>query len=489
MKKILWLIVGLIVLLIAVICIKTVLYTSKQIHVQPVAAADVDKQAVVSRFSKAIQIPTISTQDRSEFEPEPFTRFHDFLAQSFPHIHRVLERRVVNNYSLLFKWQGKNPDLKPMAFLAHMDVVPIEPGTEGKWGHGPFSGQIADNFVWGRGTLDMKGTLMSIAEAVEYLVKSGFTPERTVYLAFGHDEEIGGINGAGKIAAFLKESGVQLAFTLDEGMLILNTKLSPSKKPLAVIGLAEKGYVTLNLTAKGKGGHSSMPPAHTTLGALSRAVLRLEENQMPASLSGAAGALFEYIGPDLPLVQKILFANRWIFEGLILGQLQKIKTTNAMIRTTTAPTIMKGGVKENVLPSRAEALVNFRILPGDSVNKVVEHARKVIDDPVVEVSIHGREGRDPSPVSEVDSDGFSAIQNTVYQIFQGTSVAPGLVIAGTDSKHFTGIADNNYRFAPMVLGPEDTARFHGTNERMSIDNYVQAIQYYVQFIKNAAGKQ
>ncbi len=226
-----------------------------------------------------------------------------------------------------------------------------------------------------------------------------------------------------------------------------------------------------------------MPPPKSTLGILSRAVFRLEQMQMPASLSGVGGLLFDSIGPDMPILQKALFANRWLFGKLILSQLAIRKATNAMIRTTTAPTIIHGGVKENVLPTQAYALVNFRILPGDTVDKVVEHAEQTVDDPHIKISLHGKSNGNPSPISSTESLGFMAIKKTIQQLFPGTSVAPGLVLAGTDSKHYVQVADNCYRFAPVIFGPEDPARIHGTNERVEINGYIKSIQYYIQLMQ------
>ena len=488
MKKILAAGLCILSVFIAVLLINTLLFTSKRPKVSTVQIPLADENGHVERLAESVRIKTISLQEESDMAPDAVFSFHSFLERSFPDLHKKLERKIINTYSLLYKWEGSNPDLKPMALLAHFDVVPIEPGTEKNWDHPPFSGEIADGFVWGRGTMDMKASLMAIMESVEHLVKKGIVPERTIYLAFGHDEEVGGLNGAARIASHLKEKGIGLAFTLDEGMVILSKELSPSGKPLAIIGLAEKGYVTLKITARGQGGHSSIPPAKTTLGALGQAVAKLEENQMPATLAGPVGYLFDTIGPDMPFVQKLLFANQWAFEPVLLKVLGKQKTTNAMIRTTTAPTIISGGVKANVLPTSAYALVNFRILPGNTIKEVIAHARNVIDDPAIQVSIEGKERVNPSPVASQDADGFRQIQEAVMEIFPGTSVAPGLVLASTDSKHYTRVSDNCYRFAPFVLGPEDTSRIHGTNERVLITNYMDAIRYYIQLIKNASGK-
>lgn len=484
MKKLMLFILCIPVVLIIIILINTFLFTSKQDKVPAVTPVKVEQDLMTAHLSQAIRHRTLSTQNPSMFNPEPFLKFNAFLEQTYPLIHQKLEREVVNGYSLLYKWTGSDESLKPVMFVAHTDVVPVEPGTEKDWTHDAFSGQIADGFVWGRGALDMKSTLIGLMEATENLIQTGFQPKRTIYFALGHDEEIGGPEGAAKIVEVFKAKGIRLAFTLDEGMAILNEGLSPSKKQLAVIGLAEKGYLTLKISVKTKGGHSSMPPSQTTLGVLSKAISQLEQNQMPASLSGAVGHMFDTIGPDLPFVQKALFANQWLFKGLILGQLSKKNTTNAMIRTTTAPTIMSGGVKENVLPSKAHALVNFRILPGDTVSGVVAHVKNVIDNPSVEITIQGRTIREASPIASTDSFGHRAIKKTIHEIFPGTSVTPGLVMGGTDSKHYVAIADDSYRFAPIVFGPDTPGRIHGTDERVDIKGFVRSIQYYIQLMKN-----
>jgi carboxypeptidase PM20D1 len=486
MKKILLAILGVVLILVAVIVIKTLTFKSNQPSIAAVDTIKVDENAVIARLSQALKIQTLSHQDAAKFKPEPFLQFHRMLEKSFPAVHQTLSLQLINEYSLLYKWVGSEPSLKPVVLLAHMDVVPVEPGTEKNWKHGAFSGDIADSYIWGRGTLDMKGVLMGLMEATEALVKSGFNPKRTLYLAFGHDEELGGPEGAGEIVEHLKQQGIQIAFTLDEGMMILDSKISPTKKELAVIGLAEKGYVTLELTAKGKGGHSSMPPSKTTVGSLSRAIVALEDNQMPPSLSGAAGYFFDTIARDMPFVQKMMFANLWLFEGLLLDQLVKNNVTSAMVRTTTAPTIIKGGVKSNVLPSQAQALVNFRIIPGNKVEDVVEHAKSAINDPGVEVNIYQGRGTSPSPVARTDSESFNIIRRTVHEVFPGIASTPGLVIAGTDTKHYVQISDNNYRFAPMLVGTEDVAGIHGTNERIKIERYVKMIPYYARLMENAA---
>jgi len=484
MKTLIKVVLAVIVIFIAVLIGKTMMFSSRQEVIGSVTPINIDSKAALMRLSQALQIPTISHQDLAKVDTARLVEFHKLLKSNYPLVHQKLELEVINDYSLLYKWPGSDVSLKPVVLMAHMDVVPIEPGTEANWEYAPFSGAIEKEYIWGRGALDMKSTLIAVIEAAEENLKRGLSPKRTIYLAFGHDEEIGGENGAKKIAAHLKEKGVQIEFTVDEGMPILDKKLSPAKRPTAIIGLAEKGYVTLKVTAKAKGGHSSMPPLKTTIGILAKAITALEQNQMPASYAGPAKLLFDYLGPEMPFVQKMLFANHWLFERVIVGQLEKVGTMNASLRTTTAPTMIRGGVKENVLPSQAHVLVNFRIRPGNTPDDVVSHAKNVINDPAVEISVHNGRGTMPSPVASVDAMGFKAIKKTISEVFKDTIVAPGLLVAGTDTKHYVAISDNCYRFFPIIFGPDDPKRIHGTNERIAVDNYIKMIQYNARLMEN-----
>ena len=258
-----------------------------------------------------------------------FLGLHDFLELSYPKAHTALEREVIGDYSLLYTWPGADPSLNPILLNAHLDVTPVEPATEDDWTYPPFAGTVADGFVWGRGVMDIKVSLMGIMEAVEYLVGNGFTPERTIYLAFGHDEEVGGLKGAGRITELLEWRGVRLDFSLDEGMVIAHDIVPGVAKPVALIGVTEKGYLTLELTANGDGGHSSRPPKGTTISALARAIFRLEANQMPATMSAPVPEMFDHLAPEMPFDWQVALANRWLLEPLILSRLADKPSTNA----------------------------------------------------------------------------------------------------------------------------------------------------------------
>jgi carboxypeptidase PM20D1 len=363
-----------------------------------------------------------------------------------------------------------------------MDVVPVEPGTEADWQEDAFSGAIKDGKIWGRGTLDDKLSVFAILEAAELQLTAGFKPKRTLYFAFGHDEEIGGENGAGKIAALLKGRGVKLAFTLDEGMVIVQGIMPSVEAPIAFIALAEKGYLTLKLTATTEGGHSSIPPRTTAIGKIAKAVFQLEENRFPAALNSPASDMFDTLAPHMDLPLKAIISNRWLLEPLLVSELAKGGATNAIVRTTTAVTIAEGGTKDNVLPSTATATINFRLLPGTSIDNVIEHVRAAIDDPDIDIAV--KQGNEASRVSSMSADGYRIIEKTIRETLPDVLVSPGLMLAGSDSKHYEAIAENSYRFLPMRFGPEDIARVHGTNERIYIDNYVEIIQFYRQLMEN-----
>ncbi|MES0489196.1 MAG: M20 family peptidase [Leptospirales bacterium] len=485
MKKVLIIILGIVGTLLITIIVNTLRFSSKQIDVEFVEGIKIDNTKAAKRLSLAVKLQTISYQKSEDFVAKPFVQMIDLISDSFPKVEANLEKKVINRYSLLYKWSGKNPKLKPVTFLAHLDVVPAEPGTEKQWTYPVFSGAIADGFIWGRGTLDDKSSAFAVLEAVEQLLKQGFVPNRTIYLAFGHDEEVGGHEGAVKIAEYFKKQGVTSLFTLDEGMVIMNEKLSAAKKTTGIIGIAEKGYTTLKLTAKGAGGHSSLPSNTSSVGILARAITAIEENQMPSSLSGPSKKMFDYLGPEMGFFEKMLFANQWLFRGVIISILEEKASTAAMIRTTTAVTMINAGVQENVLASHATAVVNFRILPGDSSKDVLDHVEKVVANPAVHVEFLKKGPQfEPSKVSSTDTPEFEAIGKSISQIFKGAIVSPGLSLVMTDSKHYADVSENSYRFAPHTFGPEDLGRIHGVDERIGVDDYALMIKFYAQLILN-----
>ena len=488
MKKFLLSSGALLVVLLSVVGFNTLRFTSKQAPPAARAAAVLDEHALAERFAGALRFATISTQDSAQSDTTAFTGLQRYLQHIFPQAHAFLSREVINSYALLFKWQGADTSLKPILLASHLDVVPIEAATAAQWTHPPFAGVIAGGFIWGRGTLDDKAGVLGILEAVEALLVAGMQPQRTIYLAFGHDEEISGRKGAAQIAQLLQRRGVKLEYVLDEGGAIVSGVTPGLAAPVAFVGIAEKGYVSLELQVASAGGHSSMPPAQTAIGVLSSAIQRLESNPMPASLAGPTARMFEYLGPEMSFGMRAVFANLWLFQPLLERQLAAAPTTNAAIRTTTAATMFSAGVKENVLPSMARAVVNFRIRPGDSIAQVLMHTRATINDDRVQVQVLDRTaGGEPSSVSEIDTPSFQMLQRTIRQVFPETVVAPNLVLGATDARYYAPLSRNVYRFLPIMLAAEDLKRAHGLNERISVENYARIVDFYVHLIKNTAG--
>ncbi len=485
MKKFLLALVAALVVLVLFLIGRTTQFTLKQVEVAPANGIAVNAELAAGHLAQALRFQTVSYQDPAQFQADQFLGLHHYLEQTYPHVHAALSREVVNDYSLLYTWKGADEKLKPILLLAHMDVVPIESGTEGKWTHPPFAGQMADGYLWGRGALDDKDSLIAIFEAIETLLGEGFQPRRTIYLAFGHDEEVSGQNGAARIAALLRSRGVAPEFVNDEGGAIVRGVIPGLAAPIAQVSTAEKGYITLELSANGPGGHSSVPPPHTSIGILSRAVRNLEDQQMPARLCRAQQQALDTVGPALPFSRRAVLANLWLFRPLVLRLMASDPTSNALVRTTTAVTMFEAGTKENILPSEAHAVVNFRILPGDTVEGVVAHVRAVINDPSVKVRVLGQPN-DPPAEASADSPTFQLFARTIRQVFPGLLVTPGLLSGATDSRHYAQLTRNIYRFTAAELGPGDLQRIHGTNERISVTSWANVVRFYIQLLRNAA---
>lgn len=479
---------ALLLLLAAVVMGRTLMIPAASLA-EAGAPASIDAEGAAGRLAQAIRFPTISHQrgaDPADIARSnaAFEGFRDWMEVTYPAFTDATSREIFGGHTLLYRWEGEDGALEPVLLMSHIDVVPIAPGTEDQWEHPPFSGAIADGYVWGRGTIDNKGSLIAMVEAAEFLVKRGFRPQRTIYFAFGHDEEIGGGEGNKAIAADLMERGVRLAWVKDEGGMIGHGLLPGVSVPVATIGVAEKGSISLDIIAYSKGGHSSMPSpaAQTAIGRLARAVERVGDAPFESRVDGATRGMIESLAPAVPFLQRMVYANLWLFEPVVRGVMERHPTSAAQLQTTIAPTIIEGGNKENVLPPEARAVVNFRIHPRDTAAGVLEHVRKAVDDP--EVKIEPLDGvREASSVSNIEGEGYRLITRVIGENFPGTISAPYLVVGGTDSRHYLPITDNVFRFIPIHMGPDDMARFHGTNERVSVANMGEAVAFYVRLLE------
>ena len=476
-------IIGIAILaLLIVLVVKTVLFSSKQPVVNYEKPIEIDNSSLTN-LSRAVFFRTVSNADFALTDTTEFIAFHSFLDSTYPLILENLEKENFNNYALLYKWQGSNSALKPVVLMAHQDVVPV---VEENWEKGPFSGLNDGTFIWGRGTLDDKGSLISIFEAVEKLLTEGITPERTIYFAFGDDEEVNGM-GARSLAATLKERGVDAEMVLDEGMVITSGVVPMISDPVALIGTSEKGYLTVELKSTFVGGHPSMPKAETAISILSKAVVKITENRPAPVFTAPVVGFLNYIGPEIPWPARIVFANRWLLGGVLKSIYTGTGPGNATVRSTTAPTMFNAGIKDNVLPTEAVATVNFRLLPGDDSEKIVNHLIKVIDDERVSVIPLGN-SKKPANVSAIDNPAFETLSSTIKESFENTYVAPTLMLASSDSYHYAEVSENVYRFAPYQLNSEDLDRLHSDNERITIENYKNMINFYYRLLKNFQGE-
>lgn len=447
------------------------------------AATPVDQAQAALHLSQAIQIRTISHQNKAENDWAEWDRLHAWLATTYPAAHAAMTREILPNKALVYTWQGSDPSLAPIILMGHQDVVPVTPGTEGDWKHAPFAGEIADGAVWGRGSIDDKGTLVMMFEAAEALAAKGFKPKRTVIFVSGQDEEAGG-SGARAAAALLKARGVKALFALDEGMAVVKD-FPMVGRPVAVIGLGEKGYATLKIVAPATGGHSSAPPKATGVETLSKAVLAITSHPFPMKFRGPGADMIRAIAPYAGGIVKVAAANSWLFSPVLVGELGKSPASAATLHTTIAPTMLKGSPKENVLPQDATAWINYRIAPGQTADQVMARAREVTKGLDVQLSWEGA-ANDPSPVSSTTSDGWKILA-ALASDGGAIPVAPGLVTAGTDSRYMTGVASDVYRFAPMYASLNEFGMIHGTNEHMTLENLKRMTDFYTRLIATAAG--
>lgn len=475
-------------LLCGILVVRTLMHQPQAFSSIETVKIELDEQVVGQHLSEAIGFKTVSFQSQNDIQASEFEAFIDWVRQTYPEVDQTMQTTRLGGFTLLYRWQGSNPALQPILLTGHYDVVPVIPGSEDQWQHPPYSGKIVDGIIWGRGALDDKSAVIAQLEAATHLLKSGFTPKRTVYFSFGHDEEVGGRNGAAKVAAYLAEQNVQLAWSLDEGSFLFNGVLPGIEQQMAAINVAEKGSVTLDIVAKSAGGHSSMPPQQTAVGSLAAAITALESSPVPGGLTGLSEQMFDTASRYMPFGSRLFFANRWLFGPVVEAQLSSETFGNAMLRTTTAPTMLSGSIKTNVLPIEAIATVNFRLHPRDSVESLVKYVESVVAVDNIEVRPWSDKSNDASPVSSWDSAGYQTVAQSVREIYGEVVVTPGLMIAASDSRHYGTVADDAYRFNPFTVTQADMTGFHGTNEKISLESLVQGTRTYIRVLQLGSSK-
>lgn len=431
----------------------------------------------VDKLKEALTIKSVSHSDYSRNDMNEFRKILPFIEKNYPLVSKKLKPEQLNDYSCIILWPGKNETLKPVLLISHFDVVPADPE---EWRYDPFGGEEHGGFIWGRGTLDTKNTLTAILESAEVLLEQGFQPERTLWIAFGGDEETQGAEGAGKINRYFLKRGIEFEWLLDEGGVVAEGAISLVKEPLALIGISEKGFMNVSLTAAGKGGHSSMPPRHSSAGLLSRAVCTVENHPFPARLTPTVRSFLHGITPYVSFPVALVLANQKLFSSVIKKLLLQGDQTAALVRTTQAVTVLRSGEKENVLPSWGKAVVNLRILPGETSETALSRLKKVLKDSDILVeSLEGQVTNDPIDESPMDHEAYTLISSVIHGVFPDAVTVPYMMTGGTDSKHYREVCPRIYRFSPMKLSGEEIGLIHSADERISRENYGRAVQFFM----------
>ena len=442
----------------------------------------IDGPTAARNLSAVLAIPSVSGASDAP-AIAPFARLHEVLANRFPLAHSHLRLEKFHGGSLLYTWNGTDPSLDPLLLLAHLDVVP----ALGEWTHPAFSGHIdEEGWIWGRGAIDDKTSVTSILAATEALIESDFRPRRTVIIALGHDEETGGHKGALRMSKHLATREIHPMLVLDEGGLVTTGIMPGLDRPVATVGVSEKGYLTVELVVRSEGGHASMPAKESAVGILARAITQLENNPMPSSLGPVPRAMFTALCPHMGIVNRAVFANLWLTAPMVKSFMGRTASTRAMLHTTTAPTMLQGSPQDNVLAVVAKGWVNFRILQGDTVDSVLRHVRETIDDERVEV-IALPTSAEPSAVSPTSGKIYDLVRRSIQQAVPDVVVAPYPVVGATDARHYASLTPHVYRFLPLHLrSADDLARIHGIDERVHTDDVVRSIQFYGQLIRNSS---
>lgn len=477
MKKIVS-VLGIILLAIFIFVLIQTITNKPSFNKQEVSLLALPEKAI-DHMSAAIQISTETPNDDYQFDTATFMRYRTFLETTYPLIHKNLPRTIIDSFNYIYEWKGTDTSILPMVLMAHYDVVPVEASAIKLWHAKPYGGEIKENYIWGRGVLDDKSSMISILEATEAQLAKGFKPKQTILLCFGADEESSG-KGATAVVKYFKSINKRFDLVVDEGGEISTEDNKSIKAPIASIGVGEKGYVTLVLTAQKAGGHSSIPASHTAIDMLSNAISKVSNHPMPAKLTPPIEAYLKSISAyNDNFFQKMGLSNLWLFKSVVMNSMAENPNSNALIRTTLVPTVFNSGVRDNVIPTFAIAYINSRILPGQSSKDVFDYVQRTINDTSIKITYYKNYMTEPSPTTDVNSKYYKRVEKVVRSIVKDVVVAPMLMVGATDSRNYREISDGVVNFSPLT----DAKGYHGIDERMLISDFQKCFNFYTLLIK------
>ena len=462
---------------LAVILIRTALFVPCEKSRPMPESEEFDRERAVDALARLIRCRTVSRYDAAQEDDGEFEKLYNLLPQLYPHVHETCTLIRLPDRGLLFHWKGKSSDA-PSVMMAHYDVVPVD---ESGWEKPPFDGIIEDGVLWGRGTLDTKVTFNGVLSAADHLIETGFCPENDVYFAFSGGEEVNGM-GAVRIVEWFSGQGIRPALVVDEGGAVVENVFPGVKQPCGLIGIAEKGYLNCTFTVKSKGGHASSPTPHTPVGVLSKACCDVENHPFPMHLTTPAAAMFDTLGRHSTFLYRMIFANLWLFSG-VLNLLAKKSggEMNALLRTTCAFTQASGSDAPNVIPPEASMTANLRLSPADTVDGALAYLRKTVNND--DVTLTAANAMEPSPVSEIGCAAWEKVADAVADTWPGCIVSPYLMVQCSDSRHYRDLSDHVYRFSAMALTKEERASIHGHNEKIRVENIGKAVEFYIRLMK------
>ena len=480
-----WLIIGGAILLALIVLIVTLLiraikFVPKKTEREKVAPIFVNNEKAVSDLAEMIKCKTVSDQDKSKEDEAEFEKFAALLPKLFPGVFSKCIFEQPSDRSLLIKWEGRSHDA-PTVLMSHYDVVSV---VEEDWDKAPFDGIQENGVLWGRGTLDTKGTLNGILQAAEALIAEGYVPNNDIYFAFAGDEEVNG-HGAIAIVDLFESRGITPGLVLDEGGAVVENVFPGVTAPCALIGIAEKGLVNIEYSIKGGGGHASSPAAHTPVGKLSAACVKVENSPFKFGISKPALALFDTVGRHSTFTYRLIFANLWFFKPILNIITKKSGgELNALVRTSTAFTQMEGSKGMNVIPPYAKMVSNHRIKEGETPESVAKRITEIINDPEIKVSIVDG-AMTPSIISDTNCEAWERVKAVVGDTWQEAIVSPYLMLACSDSRHWGRISDKVYRFSAMALSKEERGTIHGNNERIPFSTITKTVEFYIRLMKKS----